>query len=213
VTLGDGVIVGELAFNIDSSLSEVNFLGAVSQFDMGAFAYCTALKSLELKAGTTSIDNNAFQGCSALESVIIPEGVVTIDNNAFEECTSLTKVTIPESVMTIGFRAFYECSAMTDMYVCCTTPPALDKHAFANKSFRQTTVHVPTGCKGAYTSAPNWSGFSSIVDDITSDIPSVITDTKPDVIYDMQGHRVDHLRSGINIIRQSDGTTRKVIVK
>ncbi|MBO4564219.1 MAG: hypothetical protein J5720_02145 [Bacteroidaceae bacterium] len=32
-------------------------------------------------------------------------------------------------------------------------------------------------------------------------------------IYDLSGHKNDELRKGINIIRSSDGTTKKVLVK
>ena len=31
------------------------------------------------------------------------------------------------------------------------------------------------------------------------------------VVYDMQGRRINHLQKGLNIIRSSDGKTKKVI--
>lgn len=38
-------------------------------------------------------------------------------------------------------------------------------------------------------------------------------DLKVEGIYDAQGRQVDELQQGVNIIRMSDGTTRKVIKK
>ena len=43
-------------------------------------------------------------------------------------------------------------------------------------------------------------------------IISVINDSPGALIYDMQGRRIDHLQKGLNIIRMSDGKTKKVIV-
>ena len=47
----------------------------------------------------------------------------------------------------------------------------------------------------------------------TTGIISVINDSPGTLIYDMQGRRIDHLQKGLNIIRMSDGKTRKVMGK
>jgi hypothetical protein len=44
-------------------------------------------------------------------------------------------------------------------------------------------------------------------------IISVINDSPGTLIYDMQGRRIDHLQKGLNIIRMSDGKTKKVMGK
>jgi len=46
----------------------------------------------------------------------------------------------------------------------------------------------------------------------TNGIISVIKDSPGVLIYDMQGRRIDHLQKGLNIIRMSDGKTKKVIL-
>lgn len=46
----------------------------------------------------------------------------------------------------------------------------------------------------------------------TNGIISVINDSHGTHIYDMQGRKIDHLQKGLNIIRMSDGKTKKVIV-
>ena len=46
----------------------------------------------------------------------------------------------------------------------------------------------------------------------TTGIIPVINDSPGALIYDMQGRRIDHLQKGLNIIRMSDGKTKKVIV-
>ena len=44
-------------------------------------------------------------------------------------------------------------------------------------------------------------------------IISVINDSPGVLIYDMQGRRIEHLQKGLNIIRMSDGKTKKVMGK
>ena len=46
----------------------------------------------------------------------------------------------------------------------------------------------------------------------TTGIISIINDSPEAQIYDMQGRRIDHLQKGLNIIRMSDGKTKKVIL-
>ena len=47
----------------------------------------------------------------------------------------------------------------------------------------------------------------------TTGIIPVINDSLGTLIYDMQGRRIDHLQKGMNIIRTSDGKTKKVMRK
>ena len=47
----------------------------------------------------------------------------------------------------------------------------------------------------------------------TTGIIPVINDSPGALIYDMQGRRIDHLQKGLNIIRMSDGKTKKVMGK
>ena len=47
----------------------------------------------------------------------------------------------------------------------------------------------------------------------TTGIISVINDSPGTLIFDMQGRRIDHLQKGLNIIRMSDGKTKKVMGK
>lgn len=56
---------------------------------------------------------------------------------------------------------------------------------------------------------PNIKGFSPTgIDGIKTDM-----DSKHGIYYDLDGRRMAALRKGIHIVRQPDGTTRKVLVK
>jgi hypothetical protein len=122
-------------------------------------------------------------------------------------------IDFPESVESLGMFVIENCPAMTDLYVRHARPIVIDENTFNEATQRQLTLHVPAGCKNVYKSAPYWKGFYKIVDDIPSGISSVKPDTKNVVIFDMKGNRIDNNHKGIIMIRQSDGTTKKLIVK
>ena len=77
---------------------------------------------------------------------------------------------------------------------------------------------MPAASLEAYKTTRPWSGFGTIVGltedeiDAVEDIRTAGEDTEV-ARYDLQGHRIGKSQNGINIIRMSDGTTRKVLVK
>ena len=66
-----------------------------------------------------------------------------------------------------------------------------------------------------YMAAPGWSEFVNIVeygDDVDA-IESVIADDSEYQIYTIDGTLVEALQKGVNIIKYSDGTTKKIVIK
>ena len=91
--------------------------------------------------------------------------------------------------------------------------PAFDYAAIAN-----ATLHVPAVSIDAYKAAETWKEFGSIVA-LTDEDPSPtgITNVNQDnttgrQYYSLDGKRSTTPQRGLNIVKMSDGTTRKVIV-
>ena len=105
-------------FGSDSKVDIPTELGGkpVTEFGVGAFAYCSSLTEVTIPKSVTSIGRSAFEGCSSLTKVTIPKSVSSIRQAAFAGCNSLTEVTIPKSVTSIGWSAFIECDALTTVY-------------------------------------------------------------------------------------------------
>ena len=162
------------------------------------------------------IDGSAFENCIGLISVIIPNSVTTIGGSAFSGCAGLTSITIPNSVTSIGDGAFYSCHSLQN--VCCyaVNVPSADDLAFEETPYG--TLHVPASALEAYKATWPWNKFNSIVA-LTEEEMSVKGARKGEaqnsVIarYDINGQSVEAGRRGLNIIRMSDGTVRKVMVK
>ncbi len=148
------------------------------------------------------IEEYAFAGSSSLTSVTILGGVYTIGFNAFYGCGSLTSVTIPDCVTSIGSEAFSYCTNLTEIYCFAENVPKTDDIAFAGTPVASATLHVPTGTVAKYKSAYPWSEFGSIAAMETTPVNSIIADEPPVSVincYDLFGHRVQHLQSGIYI--------------
>ena len=76
------------------------------------------------------------------------------------------------------------------------------------------TLHVPTGCKEAYASTKPWSNFTNIVEEDLSGIKEMeVKSHGGAAYYNLNGRRVTEPQRGVNIIRYSNGTSKKVLVK
>jgi uncharacterized repeat protein (TIGR02543 family) len=84
------------AFSSCSKLEDVT-LKAIRVIELNAFAYCTALLTINLSGTLQSIAQNAFRDCSNVTSIIINEGVQKLEKEVFVTFTSLKRIYIPAS--------------------------------------------------------------------------------------------------------------------
>ena len=185
-----------------------------------AFYECTGLTSVTIGNSVTSIGMGAFNGCTGLTSVTIGNSVTNIGDWAFYGCYGLTEITIPNSVTSIGKWAFSGCTGLTSVISMIEEPFEIYKNTFYNwvedhDEFTTATLYVPTGTKAKYESTPAWNKFANIVEGIENAVKSVETDAQAEetVRYNVGGQRISTPQKGLNIVKMSDGTTRKVVVK
>ena len=88
--------IGENAFYLCESLSEVTLPGAVDEIGLCAFYGCSSLAAVEIPDSTERIGIGAFQKCTSLTSVTVPSSVTVIEGGAFRDCTSLSSVYIED---------------------------------------------------------------------------------------------------------------------
>ena len=118
VTIPDGVtIVGNSAFERNTSLTAVVLPDSVVTIGANAFQSCTGLTKAELSSKLEKIANYAFDNCKALKEIQIPETVTEIGSGAFQYCAGLTELTLPEGLQTIGESAFAGCSGLTRLAI------------------------------------------------------------------------------------------------
>ncbi|MBQ9670338.1 MAG: leucine-rich repeat protein [Prevotella sp.] len=161
--------------------------------------------------------------------IIIPEtvdydgktySVTNIGDYAFEYCSGLTSVTIGNSVSSIGNDAFAYCTGLTSVISLIEEPFEINENTFyslvkGHEEFTTATLYVPAGTKAKYESTPAWNKFKNIVEGIENAVKSVETDAKAEETerYNVSGQRISTPQKGLNIVKMSDGTTRKIMCK
>ena len=181
--------------------------------------------SVEINGQTylvTTIGKGAFQGCTELTSVEIPSSVITISGNAFEGCTNLLVIKIGSGIKVIESRAFANNGTNnartrgghSGVHVYCEAEsiPYAHSSTFEGTPIEKGTLHIVDDLVGAYKFQYPWKGFGTIVG-LTEDtgVKIIMLDSTDALIYDMQGRRIARLQKGMNIIRMSDGKTKKVM--
>ena len=117
-TIRKGVkVIGNSAFWLCSSLTNINIPNGVTTIGEGAFAWCKSLTSINIPNSVTTIGERAFSGCESLTNLNIPNSVTTIGEGAFKDCNSLISINIPNSVTIIENCAFEDCESLTSITI------------------------------------------------------------------------------------------------
>ena len=173
-----------------------------------------------------SIGDNgkSFQGLFAclygLDTVRLPRNLTTIGRYAFYDDSNLFTVEIPESVTEIDSYAF-ACPNLINIYCHGATPANIaDETVFSAIDKKQCTLYVPEGSVEAYRTAKYWKDFKNIKEKYYSStgINKINTNSgsQEEVHeisrYSINGQRLNAPTRGINIVKYSDGTTKKIMV-
>jgi len=215
LTLPSGVTeIGYFAFSGCSGLTSLTLPSGVTEIGYNAFSGCSGLTSIILPSGVTEIGGYAFFGCSGLTSLTLPTGVTKIGYDAFSGCSGLTSLTLPSGVTEIGYSAFSGCSGLTSIYVYAEKMPKLGTDMFNGCDAKKCTVYVPKGTYDDYWLS-EFGYFENIVEFDPTGINNVITsnDAKELSRYSLNGQRLSAPTKGLNIVKYSDGSVKKVAVQ
>jgi len=185
-----------------------------SSYGYSPFYRNTSLRSVTITDRETEISDNEFYGCTNLKEVKIGDGVTTIGKWAFSGCSSLDYFSFGSAVQTIGQEAFSDCTAMTKLISKAATPPTCGTQALDDINKWTCILQVPAHTLSLYQAAPQWkefffieeaTGIKGITGDNTSSKATITSS------YDLNGKQFSQPQKGLNILKMSDGTTRKVV--
>jgi hypothetical protein len=100
-------------FHNCTALECVVFPAAVAAIGRGAFAGCSALRSIDLSrlSADAEIGFGAFVECGLVE-VTLPAELRGISDLAFADCKSLTAVRLPQKLRSLGGGVFEGCTSL-----------------------------------------------------------------------------------------------------
>jgi hypothetical protein len=124
-------------------------------------------------------------------------------------------VTIGNGVTFIGNYAF-NCANLTKVVSLIEEPFAISSNVFCQDTKMNADLFVPSGIVDKYKSTDGWKEFMFIqnIENMMDGIEAVrLGDVKEISRYTLNGSKLESPQRGINIIKMSDGTAKKVIVK
>ena len=152
--------------------------------------------------------------CKGLTGITIPSSVTSIGGGAFSGCSGLTSLSIHSGVTSIGGHAFYNCSGLTSIYVYAEKMPKLGANMFDGCDAKNCKVYVPKGTYDDYWLS-EFGYFENIEEFDVTGIDNVTTasDAKEVSRYSVNGQRLSAPAKGLNIVKYSDGSVKKVVVQ
>ena len=191
------------------SLDLSKFYTGNVEFMMNMFMNCSSLKTLDLSSFETAkvvAFHGMFSGCSNLETV-------DLTNFTSEQSTSM-------------FNMFQNCSNLTKIY--CDHDWAEGK-TFSEGELGYNMANIFTNCSklvggngtaydelhtNIYYAHPDVAGNPGYFTSKTAGIATTtVSQTAEASRFSLDGRRLSDSHKGINLIRKSDGSVRKVLVK
>lgn len=159
------------------------------------------------------------------EKLIVDEGVKYITDEAFRYFKPLQYVDLPSTLINIGQRAFV--NAKIESLVCRMPQPMDVPNSFIYYINEvNSKVYVPKALLDTYKTTETWWSIIPAENfyQIEGNVPEsgILASVKPiesvgkatvKAIYTLNGTKVNSLQHGINIVKMSDGTVRKVMTK
>jgi hypothetical protein len=151
-----------------------------------------------------------------LTSIVIPENVIGILWNAFYNCGNLKSVTIRGNLALVDKQAFEYCSSLTELK-CYAKEPPRSYQSFQNTTLSNATLYVLEPSLETYKNTSPWNEFGTIRPIVE---PTISTDIyKMDENqakwlrkrYNLSGQQIQYYHNGLQILRDSQGNSRKVI--
>ncbi|MGM9713256.1 MAG: leucine-rich repeat protein [Prevotella sp.] len=203
------------AFKENGTIESVALPRSLREIGRAAFAGCKSLTEVSISKEEKRC-KVASATCSKIRraSYSAEPGGMRIGEEAFEGCLALRSVTIPGTTTEIGDNVFDGCKSLTDVTCEAFRCPAVRE--FGNFPISSATLTVPAGVEETYRTTSPWSLFGYLKTyEIPTGVSTVTSDriSGRDGVYSPDGTKKKSMGRGMNIIRMSDGTRRKVMVR
>ena len=216
------------AFKDCSGLTSLAIPSSVTSIGSYVFENCSGLTSITIPSSVTEIGGAAFKGCSSLTNLYykIDKKIETYlwyghlyinvkcGIEYYLNDKKITSVAIPSTITELGEYAFQNCRDLTSVYVSWQFPIPTGS-AFYGVDISKCTLYVPQGTEQDYWLSPGWGDFGKIVEYNPTGIDKVTTSTDAKELsrYSVNGQRLSAPAKGLNIVKYSDGSVKKIAVQ
>jgi len=234
----DIVSITESAFESCSNLVSIELPSTLTEIGMNAFLGCIKLDSISIPESVKRIGLYAFQatgwfnalpegpiyfgsmlfgrkGIDILEDTFaIKEGTKIVNIMSFTWQSRLKTLILPESLEIIDEKAFDLCDSLSEIRSLATVPPTLFKNAFSSIIYENAILYVPAESINSYKTAEGWKDFLNIVAiSGTTGVSMIDSNNVVAGYYDLSGKRIEEPQKGLNIIKYTNGQTKKLFIK
>lgn len=193
-----------------------------------AFYGCSSIKSFVINDGKEKLQlfaNPYFSGGGLLSSCPLEYVYIGADyywefhygsyDSYYESpfCNSeesITEIAFGKYIQNIPF-SLRNISKLETITLYNPTPLDVSSDYFTNAQYINVNVYVPKGSLEAYQKADVWKNFWGLQEKELTGIETVVADgnNTDNIIYDMQGRRLDAPKAGLNIINGKKVMIRK----
>lgn len=215
VSIPNSVVeIGMDAFQGCTSLKSLDIPNSVTKIEMSAFKKCESLESIKLPKDLKVISEYVFWGCKKISAIQIPQSVTDIGILAFGDCLELSSFIIPQNVKSLGDGCFRNCSKLQSIYVYSDNVLNVGDNAFKGCDKEKCMVYIPKGTYNDYW-LTEFSYFDNLIEFDATSVNSIPTSLSAKQLsrYSVNGQRLAFPVKGLNIVKYSDGSVRKEILK
>ena len=235
-TLDETTLTAEAAGLADSTITDLVIPASIKVeekeyqvLSIGDYAFReNYFVSITFSEGLNTIGRCSFMySWKVQKTIILPNSVESVGVGAFEHSRVKTLV-FGKGIKTIKSFAICSLPDLKELYIYAQQMPEIApwQSDFPDEShWYDVKLYVPEELVEEYrqykSTLPNFKGIkdenvlpiTKDYESFLSSIKTVESDPGKIVRYNLNGRKLSYPTKGINIIRQSDGTTRKVIVR
>ena len=214
--------IGSSAFEDCDYLTSANLSEGLQKIGGSVFEGCKRLKRVAIPSTVTEIKVNAFKNCTGMEKVdCYAEKTPKLDGSSFDGVWKKAVLRVP-----YGKEDVYKKTSPWNKFANITHLPiityVIDGVVYDKVQVAYGSKIVPPDVAEHEGYVFSWGEYPNTMPDediiiegsyvrtAINGVKAEVTDTD---IYNINGYRTSKLQRGLNIIRQSDGKVRKVLVR
>ncbi len=228
--------IQKAAFRGCTALENVDMPATLTTLGNETFKDCVSLTNVKLPDALTQVPELCFSNTN-IQDLVIPDNVTYIGWYAFQDLQNLVTITFGKSMNTLSKTSFQRSGAyVEDVYI--NYPGTEDQKIiggdyvmlfdgfydddgdgitqdvrYTDEELAQIKVHVPANRLEDYKASPKWNKFTLVANTASNVEPVKMANAKVVARYTLDGKALSKAQKGLNLVKMSDGTVRKELVR